>query len=258
VTICEACGWESAASPGDAHAGERQPSAGPAAVEKTRETPSTPHVPSSDISTLLTPADVRRTARELDAAERARRLGPAPADSDAERQEWQNFFAFESSDGRIMDAHRVAFVDANGPTPPGTALDQKCHDPACVNPAHAEAIDLPEPSNGWSRVVFEWVRPRRKAVHACASGVRVGRRELVISQDFLEHFHLRDATMLLERHFFLAEEPDGWVQLLPAADRLEPGKLRPARAWLRPTVPVARNDTCPCGSGRKYKNCHGA
>jgi preprotein translocase subunit SecA len=21
---------------------------------------------------------------------------------------------------------------------------------------------------------------------------------------------------------------------------------------------VGRNDTCPCGSGKKYKNCHGA
>jgi len=29
----------------------------------------------------------------------------------------------------------------------------------------------------------------------------------------------------------------------------------------RPTVPnrkVGRNDQCPCGSGRKYKRCHGA
>jgi len=23
-------------------------------------------------------------------------------------------------------------------------------------------------------------------------------------------------------------------------------------------VTVGRNDECPCGSGKKYKNCHGA
>jgi preprotein translocase subunit SecA len=27
---------------------------------------------------------------------------------------------------------------------------------------------------------------------------------------------------------------------------------------LQKTVKVGRNDTCPCGSGKKYKKCHGA
>jgi preprotein translocase subunit SecA len=26
----------------------------------------------------------------------------------------------------------------------------------------------------------------------------------------------------------------------------------------RDTPKVGRNDPCPCGSGKKYKNCHGA
>ena len=26
---------------------------------------------------------------------------------------------------------------------------------------------------------------------------------------------------------------------------------------MRPTQKVGRNDPCPCGSGKKYKHCHG-
>ena len=32
---------------------------------------------------------------------------------------------------------------------------------------------------------------------------------------------------------------------------------RKARPQVRPTQKVGRNDPCPCGSGRKYKHCHG-
>jgi preprotein translocase subunit SecA len=33
----------------------------------------------------------------------------------------------------------------------------------------------------------------------------------------------------------------------------------PARpeTFVRDTRKVGRNDACPCGSGQKYKNCHG-
>ena len=33
------------------------------------------------------------------------------------------------------------------------------------------------------------------------------------------------------------------------------GRKRPKK---RPAQKVGRNDPCPCGSGKKYKNCHGA
>ncbi|WP_425358242.1 SEC-C metal-binding domain-containing protein [Treponema saccharophilum] len=26
---------------------------------------------------------------------------------------------------------------------------------------------------------------------------------------------------------------------------------------IRPTDKIGRNDPCPCGSGKKFKNCHG-
>ena len=34
----------------------------------------------------------------------------------------------------------------------------------------------------------------------------------------------------------------------------QPEKIQPVRAEQK----VGRNDPCPCGSGKKYKNCHGA
>ena len=30
-----------------------------------------------------------------------------------------------------------------------------------------------------------------------------------------------------------------------------------ARPQVRPSQKVGRNDPCPCGSGKKYKHCHG-
>ena len=40
---------------------------------------------------------------------------------------------------------------------------------------------------------------------------------------------------------------------------LEPRPSGPAAApFVRPVPKVGRNEPCPCGSGRKYKHCHGA
>ena len=40
----------------------------------------------------------------------------------------------------------------------------------------------------------------------------------------------------------------------------EPAPLKPEPTLVpvRQSVKVGRNDPCPCGSGRKYKKCHGA
>jgi preprotein translocase subunit SecA len=44
---------------------------------------------------------------------------------------------------------------------------------------------------------------------------------------------------------------------LPAAAG-ERAEARPGQAQVKRTVPkVGRNDPCPCGSGKKYKYCHG-
>jgi preprotein translocase subunit SecA len=39
----------------------------------------------------------------------------------------------------------------------------------------------------------------------------------------------------------------------PAAQPLQPG----VEPFVRSTQKVGRNDPCPCGSGKKYKQCHG-
>jgi preprotein translocase subunit SecA len=37
----------------------------------------------------------------------------------------------------------------------------------------------------------------------------------------------------------------------------EPAQSQTPRAVVRDTPKVGRNDACPCGSGKKYKQCHG-
>ena len=49
----------------------------------------------------------------------------------------------------------------------------------------------------------------------------------------------------------------------PAPERAAPGPRRRRRRGRSSTVrrdepKVGRNDPCPCGSGKKYKKCHGA
>ena len=43
--------------------------------------------------------------------------------------------------------------------------------------------------------------------------------------------------------------PNGLPQAAPPPQRVQP---------VRVENKVGRNDPCPCGSGKKYKNCHGA
>lgn len=56
-----------------------------------------------------------------------------------------------------------------------------------------------------------------------------------------------------------ASNPAGWRAIDKAAARIN-GTPEPSFAPLprRTGRSIARNDPCPCGSGRKYKRCHGA
>jgi preprotein translocase subunit SecA len=37
----------------------------------------------------------------------------------------------------------------------------------------------------------------------------------------------------------------------------QPGDAEKTQPFVRPGQKVGRNDPCPCGSGKKYKHCHG-
>lgn len=43
---------------------------------------------------------------------------------------------------RAIRAHRWAYEAMRGPVPSGLVLDHLCHTPACVNPAHLEAVTV--------------------------------------------------------------------------------------------------------------------
>ena len=49
--------------------------------------------------------------------------------------------------------------------------------------------------------------------------------------------------------FQKSQSPDAQESEMPAADQLAP--------FVRPEKKVGRNEVCPCGSGKKYKACHG-
>lgn len=50
-----------------------------------------------------------------------------------------------------------------------------------------------------------------------------------------------------------SREPSGMPEGMPMEDTREVQKTQPIRVEQR----IGRNDACPCGSGKKYKNCHG-
>ena len=46
---------------------------------------------------------------------------------------------------------------------------------------------------------------------------------------------------------------------VPATDTSRAGATgTPAQPFVRSTPKVGRNKSCPCGSGKKYKHCHGS
>jgi preprotein translocase subunit SecA len=69
----------------------------------------------------------------------------------------------------------------------------------------------------------------------------------------------RDRLTLIHREFTAPAVGEGPEAERPAG--LRPGPERPvgekAKPVVRETPKVGRNDPCPCGSGKKYKKCHG-
>jgi preprotein translocase subunit SecA len=51
------------------------------------------------------------------------------------------------------------------------------------------------------------------------------------------------------------QQDEALQQELDEANRAGSG---PVQQFVRETKKVGRNEQCPCGSGKKYKHCHGA
>jgi hypothetical protein len=139
--------------------------------------------------------------------------------------------------------------------------------PACVGP-----VSRPEPAVvvGSGRV-----RSEARPVAGVDAVQFVGAGTLAISQGSAEGLTVEAATAILDDLGLLDREPEP-VELVLTLDHDEVRELervRMARDVGEPSTPVealpslearfggakvGRNDPCPCGSGKKFKRCHGS
>jgi preprotein translocase subunit SecA len=77
------------------------------------------------------------------------------------------------------------------------------------------------------------------------------RRERLMKALRAQHAELEPVLAAAE-----AEPAHAGIAVAPTARALEPGET--AAPFVRGDRKVGRNEPCPCGSGRKYKHCHGA
>jgi uncharacterized protein YchJ len=79
------------------------------------------------------------------------------------------------------------------------------------------------------------------------------RRSLAVAEDRSDRSHaaLRIASLLIDTE----READANAFLTEERRQLQAGRSSASSAPMRA---VGRNDPCPCGSGKKYKKCHGA
>jgi len=91
--------------------------------------------------------------------------------------------------------------------------------------------------------------------------------EFVLDLDYVEEKMAMGKEAVLaelheDKHLQLMEdtikEMKWWAWYQEPAKKAKPADLPPYRPYTPPPVKIGRNDPCPCGSGKKYKKCHGA
>ena len=71
-----------------------------------------------------------------------------------------------------------------------------------------------------------------------------------IEDEIIMNLWRMDATVVTQQKEMRARRERDLVYTAPAKEAPQPAQRAAAR--------VGRNDPCPCGSGKKYKKCHGA
>ncbi|WP_166243662.1 preprotein translocase subunit SecA [Paenibacillus turpanensis] len=99
----------------------------------------------------------------------------------------------------------------------------------------------------------------RQGIHLRAYGGTDPLREYQMEgfqmfEEMVESIQEEVATYIMKAHVQANLERQAVAEGQAVAPNGEPAPKRPVQAGDR----VGRNDACPCGSGKKYKNCHGA
>lgn len=246
VKLCATCGSASAVDVPltDARAPEGN---------EEREAPDGDCVEVEDFGIYLTPSQARSIV------ESATNKAPASrVDVDGDQPSWANPFAFLFFETEsLVDAHRVVFMTFEHQPSPGSELIYPCAEVDCVNPKHASELRLSN-ERGWQAGIIEAVvlHPAFLELRITILGSAVQR--VFVKYDILNRYGLGDVSKLLERPIFLTAPADGgWVQLIPAARRVEHSQGSAVAGWLHPLDDVGGDDPCPCGAGKTYAACHG-
>ena len=79
----------------------------------------------------------------------------------------------------------------------------------------------------------------------------------ILSFLFRAHIPLRDASEARQAPAQQQRKPDMSRMQTSRSDLVTNGGEQKSRMPVHVEKTVGRNDPCPCGSGKKYKNCHG-
>jgi preprotein translocase subunit SecA len=84
-----------------------------------------------------------------------------------------------------------------------------------------------------------------------------GQEEIASMEREAEERHHKELEQAVARH--VGETPPAQLQPQDPATMLEAARQAAAQKVVKREEPkIGRNDLCPCGSGKKFKQCHGA
>ncbi len=77
-------------------------------------------------------------------------------------------------------------------------------------------------------------------------------------QEMIAKIQEQVATYIMKAHVEANVKREAVAEAQAVSTNADRGKSKPRAPIRRAEVKVGRNDPCPCGSGKKYKHCHGA